>query len=264
MALFTDEYVSDVSDLIGYETNLPEVAAAEGVNLSAKLKLAHIEVGAQLQAASTRPGSVYQGQTGVWSSGGDANLSRFELEKVVVTPPLKLWHTFQTLAIVYRDLYNRKVNDKYLPKWNEYKELARWAADLLYQTGIGVTWNPLPRPDAPTVDWVSGTHPAATHFGAVTWGNAAGEESAGSTEQAVSAPDASALRVTHLTPPGAATHWNVYVGGVSGELTRQNPLPLPLFTPWVLPPSGLVQGSPPGEGQKPQMFRTVPRFLQRG
>ena len=264
MALFTDENVSDVSDLIAYETNLPEVAAAEGVDLSAKLKLAHVEVGAQLQAASTRPGSVYQGQTGVWNSGGDANLSRFELDKVVVTPPLKLWHTFQTLAIVYRDLYNRKVNDKYLPKWNEYRELARWAADLLYQTGIGVTWHPLPRPQAPMLDWVSGAHSTATHFAAITWSDAAGEESAGSTEQAVSVPDASALRVMHLTPPGAAKNWNVYVGPVSGELTRQNSLPLPLFTPWVLPPSGPVTGSPLGEGQKPQMFRTAPRFLQRG
>ena len=135
---------------------------------------------------------------------------------------------------------------------------------MLYQTGIGVTWNPLPRPQAPTLDWVSGGHPSATHFAAITWSDAAGEESAGSTEQAVSVPDASALRVTHLTPPGAAKNWNVYVGEVSGELTRQNPLPLPLFTPWVLPPSGLVTGSPLGEGQKPQMFRTVPRFLQRG
>lgn len=264
MALFTDEYVSDVSDLLGYETNLPEVAAAEGVDLTAKLKLAHIEVGAQLQAASTRPGSVYQGQTGVWNSGGDANLSRFDLAKVVVTPPLKLWHTFQTLAIVYRDLYNRKVNDKYLPKWNEYKELTRWATDLLFQTGIGVTWDPLPRPEAPILDWVSGPHAAATLFAAITWGNSAGEESAGSVEQAISLPDASALRITHRTPPAPAKNWNVYVGTVSGNVTRQNPSPLPLFTPWVTPMSGLVEGSPLGEGQAPQVFRTVPRFLQRG
>jgi len=264
MALFTDEYVSDVSDLIGYETNLPEVAAAEGIDLAGKLKLAQTEVGAQLQAASTRPGSMYQGQTGVWNSGGDSNLSRFELSKVVVTPPLKLWHTFQTLAIVYRDLYNRKVNDKYLPKWKEYKELARWAADLLYQTGIGVTWAPLPRPAGPTLDWVSGPHPAATHFVAITWSSAAGEESAGSVEQAISVPDASALRVAHGAPPVSATKWNVYTGSVAGETTRQNPLPLALFNPWILPPSGLVLGSSLGEGQAPQAFRTAPRFMQRG
>ena len=63
----------------------------------------------------------------------ETNPSRFELSQVVVTPPLKLFHTFQTLGIVYRDAYNRKLNHKYLPKWREYKELARWASRKVEQ-----------------------------------------------------------------------------------------------------------------------------------
>ena len=133
MALCTDQNVSDISDLIAYEANLPEIAGAEGIDLATKVKLAQTEVGAELEAATQRPGNVYFTEGSGWqSSGGETNLSRIDLDNIVVTPPLKLWHTFQTLAIAYRDAYNRKLNDKYLPKWKEYKELARWAADLLF------------------------------------------------------------------------------------------------------------------------------------
>ncbi len=33
MALFTDQSVSEVADLISYEANLPEVSSAEGIDL---------------------------------------------------------------------------------------------------------------------------------------------------------------------------------------------------------------------------------------
>ena len=35
------------------------------------------------------------------------------IEQVVVTPPLKLWHIFRTLEMVYRDAYNSQLNDRY-------------------------------------------------------------------------------------------------------------------------------------------------------
>ena len=109
MALFTDQSVSEVADLVAYEANLPEVSSAEGIDLETKIRLAQTEVRTHLEAASTRPGNVYHARGAGWqSTGGEANLSRFELQQVVVTPPLKLWHTFQTLAIIYRDAYNRK------------------------------------------------------------------------------------------------------------------------------------------------------------
>ena len=181
MALFTDQFVSEVSDLTAYESNLPEIAAAEGIDLQAKLQLAHTEVGAQLEAASRSPGNIYFANGAGWqSSGAETNPSRFELSQVVVTPPLKLFHTFQTLGIVYRDAYNRKLNDKYLPKWREYKELARWAWDLLLQTGIGITSGPLPRPANPTLDWVSSSLSATALFVSMTWLGSTGAESAGS------------------------------------------------------------------------------------
>lgn len=265
MALFTDALVSQVSDLIAYEANLPEVAAAEGIDLATKLQLAHTEVGAQIEAASQRPGNVYFARGAGWqTTGAEGNLSRFDLSQVVVTPPLKLWHTFQTLAILYRDAYNRKLNDKYLPKWKEYKDLAQWACDLLFQTGIGITSNPIARPEAPALDWVASSAGAQAVFVRMTWVGANDVEGAASAEQAVTVPANQSLRVTVGEAPAGILGWNVYAGASSGEVFRQNAEKLVLGAPWVMPESGLVGGVRVGEGQLPEVFRTVPRFLQRG
>src|SRR5712692_5372603 len=215
MALFTDGSISEVQDLTAYEANLVEVADAEGIDLLSKLRLAQGELGAELAAASLRPGNIYWTGPAWNSSGAEVNLSRFELDRVVVTSPLKLWHTFQALAIVYRDAYNRKLNDKYLPKWSEYKELARWASNLLYQSGIGLLVQPIPRPNKPGLDWVSSTLGGMTLYVRMSWASAAGE-GAPSEEMAIVTPDSQALRVTPPAAPSSITGWNVYVGTASG------------------------------------------------
>ena len=181
-----------------------------------------------------------------------------------MTPPLKLWHTFQALAIIYRDAYNRKLNDKYLPKWKEYKELGKWASDLLLQTGIGITTNPVPSPGQPALDWVASTLDDLVLFVRTTWVGTQGAEGSGSVEQAITVPAGNALRVTPESAPNGVTGWSVYVGSSSGEATLQNVDPLDLETAWVMPDSGLVLGNPIEEGQLPEVFKTVPRFLQRG
>jgi hypothetical protein len=274
MALFTDGSISNVQDLINYESNLVEVAGAEGIDLATKITLAQSELGAELGVAALRPGNIYWIGPSWNSTGAEINLSRFDPSQVVVTSPLKLWHTFQTLAIVYRDAYNRKLNDKYLPKWNEYKELARWASNLLYQTGIGVAMQPLPKPNQPALDWVIGTLAAMTVYAQMSWTNAAGTaEGAPSDEIAVQVPANQALRVTPPSVPASPlppalpygiAGWNVYVGGASGAGTRQNTQPLALGQPWVMPATGMTAGAPVGSGQQPDFFRTVPRFAQRG
>ena len=265
MALFTDELVTQVSDLLAYESNLGEISAAEGIDLDIKIHLAHTEVGAKLDAASRRPGNVFfPGGGGRTLGTGGATQGRFELNEVVVTPPLKLTHTFQTLSIVYRDAYNRKLNDKYLPKWREYKELARWAWDLLAQTGIGVSSAPIPRAKAPALDWVSSMLTLVPLFVSMTWVGPQGAEGAGSAEQAIAIPPGNTLRVMPAAGSESAVGWNVYVGESSGSLTRQNAAPIAVGATWTLPASGLVAGEELGAGQAPDLFKTAPRFSQRG
>lgn len=265
MALFTDGEISKVEDLIAYEANLAAVADAEGIDLASKLRLAQSELGAELAAAGLGPGNIYWTGQGWNSTGAEAGMNRFELDRVVVTSPLKLWHTFQTLAIIYRDAYNRKLNDKYQPKWNEYKELARWASSLLFQAGIGLVVNPIPRADQPAVDWVAGALEAMTLYVRISWtGTDPGAEGAASEEVAAETPADQALRVTPPAAPASATGWNVYVGGASDGTVRQNDQPLALGQPWVMPDTGLAAGAAPGAGQEPDFHRTAPRFVQRG
>jgi hypothetical protein len=116
----------------------------------------------------------------------------------------------------------------------------------------------------PTVDWASGTLAAMTLYTRMSWVGAGGAEGAASEEAAVETPANSALRVTPPAAPSSATGWNVYVGTASGEWTKQNSAALTLGQAWVMPASGLVAGAAVGTGQEPDVFRTVPRFVQRG
>lgn len=265
MALFTDDFISDVQDLLAYESNLTEVADAEGIDLEGKLRLAQNEVGVELGMAALSPGNIYWTSMPWTAAGPDANFSRFALNTVVVTNPLKLWHTFQTLGNVYRDAYNRKLNDKYLPKWTEYKELARWASNLLYQTGIGLVTQPVPRPEPPVLDSVAGTLGAQTLYVQIAWTGRSGvAEGAPSAEGAIDLGANHKLRVTPPAAPGGVTGWSVYVGGTSGAEARQNGTLLALGQPWVMPDTGLAAGAAVGGGQEPEFYKSIPRFVQRG
>jgi len=223
MALYTDGAVATVEDLAGYEADIQEVGSAAGIDLKVKLELAHQEVGAQLTASSRRPGNVYQAGSGGWlTTGGETGVSRFDVSQVVVTPPLKLWSIFQTLVLFFRDAHTRRANDKYLAKWREYREMAKWAAELLMQTGIGLVANPVPRPGEPSLDAAGSILGPLSLFVRVSWVRADGAESAGSLEKVFKTQNAQALRVTPPPAPEGVNGWNVYVGKSRGEALLQN------------------------------------------
>jgi hypothetical protein len=265
MALFTDGLVSELPDLLGYEADLLDVAGALRIELGVKLKLAQTEVGAQLEATSRRPGNVYLARGSGWqSTGGETSAPRFDLSQVVVTPPLRLWHTFHSLALFYRDAHARKVEDKYLPKWREYKELAKWASDLLFQTGVGLAPTPIPRAPQPLIGFEASTVPAMSLYVRATWVGADGSEGAGSEERAVQTPVNQALKLDMSSAIAGVGGWHVYVGQASRLAIRQTAAPLSVGASWVMPSGGLVDGPEIGNGQPAEMYRTAPKFLQRG
>ncbi len=265
MALFTDNLVSEVFDLVAYESDLTQLASSEGIDLDTKLTLAQTEVGAQLEGSSRRPGHVFFARgVGFQSTSGEASLPRFDLSQVVVTPPLKLWHTFQALSLVYRDASSRQVNDKFQVKWREYRELSRWASELLFQTGVGLVSKPIPRAPQPTLSLVSAMQDAMALFVRVTWTRSDGSEGAGSAEQPFSSPSGQTLQVSVGAAPEEVSGWNLYLGSEMGSVARQNATPLGLTESFVVPTVGALAGELIGDGQPPELFRTAPRFLQRG
>jgi hypothetical protein len=109
MALFTDGAITSIEDLRGHDTQLLNVATVEGIDVTRKLALAQeelwVEVAGMLGRLNAPPA----------------------IRQVVVTPPLKLWHIFRTLEMVYADAYNSQLNDRYGGRRDEYHEKAKWA-----------------------------------------------------------------------------------------------------------------------------------------
>ena len=144
MALFLDGAVSTTEDLTGQDSQLLNVASTEGIDLGGKLALAQEELGVELRALLNRGGPV--GPRG-WIA--PAYIEQAGIGHVVVTPPLKMWHTFRTLEMVYRDAYNNALNDRYAGKRDAFHEMAAWAREKLILLGIGMAWNSVPRAETP-------------------------------------------------------------------------------------------------------------------
>src|SRR5688572_16085637 len=210
--LFTDSTISTLADLVAYESEVEELAMTAGLDLETKLRLAQTEIGVELLAAT------------VPQMSGIGQVASFTLDQVVTTDALRLWHTFQTLATVYRDAYNRKVNDKYLPKWQEYQSLAKWAANLYFNIGVGLVMLPLAAPAKPDVaSSAGGSLPETLSFVRITWTDIQGSESAPSPVVSFTVPANELLTVSvaALEKPERAAGWNVYAGAEAGGEQKQ-------------------------------------------
>ena len=262
MALFTDTLISTLDQLVAQDTAVLDVASAEGIDVTVKLSLAQNEVGAELQAVGARS-PFSPTSSSIWWPGIILT-SGLQLGSIVVTPPLQMWHTFHALELLYRDAYYHQLNDRYLGKWNAYKDLSKWAAGLLFQTGVGIVADPVPIAQSPQLNIVPGTLSAASYFVQTSWITSRAEEGLASPVTSVATQDSSSFQVTPSSPPANATGWNVYVGASIDSITLQNTTPIPTNQTWVLPAEGLILGRTPGTGQVPNYFRQLPRYLQRG
>src|SRR5260370_23923411 len=127
MAPFTDGPIHTSGELQNYDTAILNVASTEGIDVTSKGILAQEEIATELLLFLNRnsnfdPQYLVRRRIGV----GD----------VVLTPPLRRWHAYETLALVYRDAYNNQLNDRYQGKWKEYAEFASNAAETLFEAGF--------------------------------------------------------------------------------------------------------------------------------
>lgn len=254
MALFTDGPPSSIEELSAQDSQLLNVANVEGIDVTQKLGLAHEELGVELYTLLTT--TSYVGPL-LWSS------SKPNLDTVAVTDPLKLWHAFRSLEMVYADAYNGQLNDRYAGKRDEYHQRAKWAHEKLIQNGLGIVELPVARAMTPVVTAVAGLIPDGTYYVTVAWVNHAGEEGA-SAEPAVATTTSSTLRVEAGSAPRNATGWHVYLGPDPESMTRQSAAPIPAGDNWLQPNSVATAGKRPGRGQQPSYLQPVPRMIQRG
>jgi hypothetical protein len=246
MALFTDGTISTLEELRGWESSIYDLASTEGIDLSQKLVLAKQEVEVELTTRMSQ--EVPEG-----------------LERVVVTRPLQLWHTFRTLALAYRDAYSSHLNDRYQGKWNEYERLAKWGRLSLFETGVGMVGEPVEKAAGPTLSAVvSSNAAAATYWVRVAWVSGTGAEGCPSDLAVLTASQGEALGAEATAAPSNAGGWNVYVGLELESLQMQNVSPIAIGAKWVMGVAGMVNGKKPGDGQPPEFYRRFERRLQRG
>ncbi len=254
MALFIDGCISNLDDLAAQDSQLLNIASEEGINVTQKLALAQEEIG--LDLISMLRGLRFEGWPGWW-------VKEPHLEQIVVTPALKLWHTYRSLEMVYSDAYFDQLNDRYGAKRDQFHQAAESARERLIRIGIGIAVNPIPQALTPQLVSISGSLPDATYYATMAWINEAGEEGASAVPDAITT-SSSAFGVQPLATPQKATGWNVYVGNAPGSMYVQNTTPLALGQMWeqMTPPA--TSGSMPGTGQTPTYLRPLPRVLWRG
>jgi hypothetical protein len=248
MALFTDGPVSAIEDLTGQDSQLLDVASGEGIDVTRKLAVAQEEIACELESLLAR-----------MSSGSAPGL-----DCVVATPPLKMWHTFRTLEMVYADAFNSQLNDRYKGRRDQFHNQARWAYEKLIQIGIGIVANPVPRAATPLLSPADGMAvPDGTYFVTASWVNASGEEGACANCDSIDI-SGTTLSVIPGVAPACAAGWNVYVGTSETAMTLQNPAPIAVGTQWVQPAMLFGGGRSPSRGQSPMVVYSVPRTFQRG
>jgi|SRR5271157_214306 len=258
MPLFTDGVPSTTEDLAAVDSQLLHVAHVEGIDVAQKLNLAQIDLGLELTTLLTA--NTHYGQ-GFWVT------PRPNLSSVVVTPALKLWHTYRALEMVYSDAYNSQLNDRYGGKRDQFHGMAKQAYEKLREAGLGIVNTPVPMAAPPSVvaaqSGAGGNLPDGTYFAAISWVNVVGEEGAASEAAGVTIASGTFL-VEAGTAPSTGTGWNVYAGTDPDNLSLQNAEVLEAGVSWVQPGMLSATGRAPGTGQAWNYLRPIPRVIQRG
>lgn len=255
MALLTDGLINTNGDLQKYENGILDLASTEAIDVSAKAMLAQDEIATELQ--------LFLNRTSHWDPRFFVG-QRFDINQVVVTGPLRRWHAYRTLALVYQDAYNNQLNDRYKGKWTEYDKLSAAAAKTLFEVGAGMVYQPLPKAPEPSLSMVPMAVTGTNYFARISWVSASGQEGAASDVVHATSGDGSAVQLTPPISPAAVELWNVYAGTGPDNVQLQNSAPLKISDSWMLPSSGLRNGRLPGTGQSPGWWVLDRHVLPRG
>lgn len=254
MALFIDGYISGLDDLAAQDSQLLDIASNESINVTQKMVLAQETIGLDL-VSMLRGGKSLSWPLWLIHEPG--------LDQVAVTPALKLWHTYLTLELVYRDAYFDQLNDRYGAKRDQFHLLAESARERLIELGLGIVADPVRQAATPQLIAVPGNLPDSTYYATLSWVNQNGQEGASAVPEAITTTTSS-FDVQPGNAPTNVVGWNVYVGTAPQSMYLQNTSPLALGSLWQQPAVLSIGGAMSGNGQTPTFKKAVPRLLQRG
>ena len=251
----TDGSPNATEDLRVYESAILDVAHLEMIDLESKLELATEEIAEEvldflLDHAGADPQSSARRGKGV--------------SDVVVTRQMKRWHAVHTLEILYRDAFNNQLNDRYQPKFREYRELSRHAREHTFHFGVGLALTVIPQAPPPVMSAVAGLILQTVYYARVSWVGASGQEGLPSEVTTYDAPAGSLPVVQMPDPPPVATGFNIYLGLTPDGLALQNLTPVAVGQSFTLAETGLVAGRAPGDGQSADVYISGFWMMRRG
>lgn len=256
MALFTDGLINSSGELQKYESDILNVASTEGIDMTAKASLAQEQIASDLILFLRR-----NRFNSDWYVGRRAP----HLHDIVITNTLKRWHCYETLGMTYQDAYNNQLNDRYQGKWTQYVQLAAAAEQTLFEIGVGVVDNPVPKGSPPEISLAPMSVSGTNFYVRGSWINSIGQEGLASDVVQATADTGSAIIVRMPHAPAGVVSWNLYAGMAPNAVTLQNSTPLAPNQSWIAPATGLSSsGRNPGSGQTPDRWVIDRRILQRG
>lgn len=263
MGLLSDGQINSIQDLRNYENGILDTASLENIDVTGKMALAQDEISTEILQFLIKQ-TIRDPKALAYIFPSENARRKIGVSDVTITPELKRWHALKTLSLVYADAYNNQLNDRYAGKRKQYEQRADKAELSFFETGVGISLEPMSRAWPPVLDTVPGLSPGATFYVQIAWINRAGQESLPSELVAYSTVDSTQLRVEPVRPPVYATGWMVYAGYTPDGLGVQNDGPIAMGALWILPHSGLRSGRSPGTGQTADRYVVCDRVLLRG
>jgi hypothetical protein len=254
MALFTDGPAPTIDELVNEDSGLLDVAENTGINVTAKLRLAHAEMATDLQLWLNKPRPMMEM---LWAPA-------LRIEQIVLTPPLRRWEKMLSLAMVYRDAYFNVVVDRYQGKWREYLRLAGDARESYIASGLALVSDPIARPDPPVLGTTAGAYPGGAFYVAEAGVNAAGQAGAASWASSITTTDGTAILVAPVAWAKNVVAFRVYAGPALSAMALQNTVDETAGLTFTYRPGQITDGPLPGNGQAAEFVRPMARTIPRG
>ena len=249
MPLFTDGLLASTSDLAAIESAILATASSEGLDLRQKLVSAQSQLGRDISVFLIHQGYVSAGQ---------------DLSCVFVNDNLRTAHAFHALALTYRDLASRRVQDRFEDKAKFYERSAANATWQAFEAGIGISSAPLRAPSGLRLQAISGGTRPARRLHVRAAAVASGVVTSAWTSPEVIDLEAGQLAEVSLSGKCGTGQWVVYASYSEHGYQLQTPSALAQDAKWHEPSTGLVANTSELPVQAPEMWVHLSRRLLRG
>ncbi len=244
MALLKDQPISCLTDWIAYDTKLTILSEQESTSVEAKSRLAQNEIETQITAFLLR------------QSGVSENASRKLIDKVTVTEPLLRWHSLLTLSMFYADLASLQNSALHREQSRYFEAKSDAARDHLFDTGVGIVNQPIPKAPAPQIISSPGTNPQRFLRGRICFVDADGARGAASSEFLLDMTDGETIELVVPALPVRCTGWLLFLGETSDSMVQAGNGAMPAVAPYEISASEPAPDAPPmsKDGQSPDRF----------